>query len=83
MIKNKTLNDLKPKEIAKVVSINAGKRAVQRLSGMGIVPDTKIQVVSSAPFKGPIQISVRGTRLAVGFGLASKVNVQLNSDPEL
>ncbi|MHA1718583.1 MAG: FeoA family protein [Promethearchaeota archaeon] len=59
-----------------VAHIQAGFRATQRLSGMGITPGTKIKVLSQAPFRGPIQILVRGTRLAIGYGLARKIFVK-------
>ena len=61
-----------------VAHIRAGFKATQRLSGMGITPGTEIQVLSQAPFRGPIQILVRGTRLAIGYGLAMKIFVNNN-----
>ena len=59
-----------------VAHIRAGFKATQRLSGMGITPGTQIKIISQAPFRGPIQIIVRGTRLAIGFGLAMKIFVK-------
>lgn len=61
-----------------VAHIGAGFKATQRLSGMGITPGTQIKVISQAPFRGPIQIIVRGTRLAIGYGLAMKIFVNNN-----
>jgi len=61
-----------------VAHIRAGFKATQRLSGMGITPGTQIKIVSQAPFRGPIQIIVRGTRLAIGYGLAMKIFVNNN-----
>lgn len=63
---------------AQVVGIEAGRRATQRLSGLGITPGTVIKRLSSAPFHGPIQVAVRGTRLALGRGLAAKILVKTN-----
>ena len=56
-----------------VVHIRAGFKATQRLSGMGITPGTQIKIISQAPFRGPIQFLIRGTRLVIGCGLASKI----------
>jgi ferrous iron transport protein A len=53
--------------------INAGFSATQRLTGLGITPGTEITMISSAPFGGPIQITIRGTKLAIGRGLARKI----------
>ena len=61
-----------------VAHIRAGFKATQRLSGMGITPGIQIKVLSQAPFRGPIQILVRGTRLAIGYGLAMKIFVNNN-----
>ncbi len=70
-----TLAELYLNDTARVEEIHAGQRATQRLSGMGITPGTKIKVLSQAPFRGPVQIEVRGTRLALGQGLVRKIIV--------
>ena len=71
-----TLNDLELNDEATVLQIQAGFRATQRLSGMGITPGVIIKKISQAPFHGPIQILVRGSRLALGQGLAHKIFLQ-------
>ncbi|MHA1728362.1 MAG: FeoA family protein [Promethearchaeota archaeon] len=68
-----TLMNLPINQSAIVVSINAGMHATRRLTGMGITPGIDIKKISSAPFNGPVQIEIRGTRLAVGRGLAAKI----------
>jgi len=47
----------------------------KRLMDMGLTPGTEILVVKSAPFRGPLEVLVRGTRLALGRGLAEKIFV--------
>jgi len=59
-----------------VLHVLAGHHATQRLSGMGITPGTVMVKLSQAPFNGPIQVSVRDTRLVLGGGLASKIIVR-------
>jgi ferrous iron transport protein A len=71
-----SLVDLALNQKGIVKHVNAGFRATQRLSGMGITPGTEIEVISQAPFRGPIQITVRGTRLAIGQGLAKKILIK-------
>ena len=61
---------------AEIVRINAGFRATQRLSDLGLVPGTRVKVVGEAPFHGPLRLVVRGTQLALGRGLAEKVIVR-------
>ena len=67
------LSELSIDEEGKVSHIASGRGATNRLSGMGITVGTTIKVLSKAPFQGPIQISVRGTRLALGRGLTKKI----------
>jgi Fe2+ transport system protein FeoA len=52
-------------------------RFVKRLTDLGLTPGTNITVVKSAPFNGPLEILVRGSRLAVGRGMASRVLVEI------
>lgn len=44
---------------------------------MGLTPGTKIIMVKSAPFRGPIEIYVRGSRLAIGRGMAERILVKV------
>lgn len=49
----------------------------KRLMDMGLTPGTRVTVVKSAPFHGPIEILVRGSRLALGRGMARRVFVEV------
>jgi len=79
------LTALKAGETATVVSIDTfsgkgcGKRwkFEKRLMDMGLTPGTKVTVVKSAPFHGPIEILVRGSRLVLGRGVAERVLVEV------
>jgi DtxR family Mn-dependent transcriptional regulator len=44
---------------------------------MGLTPGTNICVVRVAPLGGPVELSVRNSKLALGKGVASKVFVDL------
>lgn len=71
------LSNLKPGEKGTVVMIRGGTRACQRLLDMGLTRGTEVVVVNAAPFKGPVEIKVRETTLALGRGLAEKVFVEI------
>ncbi len=71
------LTNLPLNQLAKVEHISAGRNATHRLSGLGITVGTSIRIISQAPFRGPIQIEVRNTRLAIGRGLAQKIMVSM------
>ncbi|MHA1763448.1 MAG: FeoA family protein, partial [Promethearchaeota archaeon] len=53
-----------------VVQVNAGRKAKQRLANLGIVPGVKIIKKRAAPFRGPIEIEVKGSCLVLGRGIA-------------
>ncbi|MFX1390586.1 MAG: ferrous iron transport protein A [Promethearchaeota archaeon] len=60
----------------KVVRVDAGYQAKRRLSCLGIVPGVEIIKKKAAPFRGPVEIIVKGTSLVIGRGLASKIIVK-------
>ncbi len=57
--------------------IGGGRGTSQRLTDLGLTPRTEIKVVKSALFRGPLMVSVRGTTLAIGRGIAAKVFVRV------
>jgi DtxR family Mn-dependent transcriptional regulator len=73
------LSNLKPGEEGTVAFIRGGTMACQRLLDMGLTKGTRVRVVNAAPFHGPVEISVRGSTLALGRGLAGRVFVELEN----
>jgi len=71
------LSDMKSGQAGEIVSIETGHRAKRRLEDLGLTPGTEISVRKSAPLGGPIEINVRGSRLAIGRGMASKITVKV------
>jgi len=57
------------------VAIRAGRGLTLRLMEMGILPGTRMRVLKPPP--GPVVIEVRGARLALGWGVAQKILVQV------
>ena len=54
-----------------------GWGAARRLMDMGLTPGTHVIVVKAAPFHGPIEILVKGSRLAIGRGMAERILVKV------
>lgn len=73
------LTDCESGEEVIILSVNAGYRAKTRLANLGIVPGVKVKKMKNAPFRGPIEIKVRGSSLVLGRGLASKIIVSRNN----
>lgn len=60
--------------------------AVKRLADLGILTGTRIKVVRKAPFGGPIEIEVGGSRFMIGRRLAERILVEVKpvgSQPNL
>jgi len=60
-----------------VVQIQGGHGLVNRLSALGIRPGKKIAKISSMFMRGPVTILVDRAQVAIGFGMAKKIIVEL------
>jgi len=49
---------------------------VRRLAEMGLTPGVEVKLLRKGPFRGPVEIEVRGVALALGYGVAAKVFVK-------
>jgi len=58
-----------------------GRGFVKRLMDMGLTPGTEIVVVKAAPFRGPVEILIRGARIALGRGMADRILVKREKNP--
>jgi len=59
----------------RLVSIDAGQGLRARLSAMGLVPGVALTVVRNQG-TGPAVVEVKGSRLALGRGMALKIRVK-------
>lgn len=69
------LSELEVGKDANVVAVHGQTAASKRLMEMGVVPGVAIKVVKSAPFGDPIEIRIRGYKLAVRKNEAQAVEV--------
>lgn len=58
-----------------IIDIRGGRGLMRRLIDMGLTFGTKVRVLKSGG-PGPTLIEVRGTRLALGRGVAMKIMVE-------
>ncbi len=65
-----------PGEKVRVECLSGGEKASRNLEEMGITVGSELEVISSGG--GPMVVAARGTRLALGQGVAGKVQVSLN-----
>ncbi len=66
-----------------VLKVNAGQMAKKRLANLGIVPGVNVIKKKAAPFRGPIEINVKGSSLVIGRGLAAKIVVKCSGSSNL
>ncbi len=71
----KRLMDCTIGEKLKVLRVDAGYHAKRRLANLGIIPGVIIIKRKAAPFRGPIEIIVKGSLLVIGRGLAARIIV--------
>lgn len=64
-----------------LISIDAGKKLTHRLNELGLTPGVELIIVQDAG--GPLLISVRDSRVAIGRGMAQKMLVTNNRFAEI
>ena len=71
------LAQLKPGESGVVMEIQGGHGVSRRLHSLGIREGKKITKLSAHFWRGPVTIKAGHTQVAIGFGMASKVIVEV------
>jgi ferrous iron transport protein A len=73
-----TLTRMETGQSGRVVEIQGGFGVIDRLNALGIIPGKRITKISSMLARGPVAIQVDRTQLAIGYGMANKIIVQLD-----
>ena len=73
--KSMKLVDLEEGQKGIIVSILGGRGVTQRLTDMGLTPGTEFEMTRRGSLC-PVEISVRGCKLAIGCGVAAKILVK-------
>ena len=61
-----------------VVQIQGGHGLINRLNSLGIRPSKRITKASSMIMRGPVTIEVDRAQVAIGFGMARRIIVELD-----
>ena len=72
-----TLAEMRTGQTGTVVGVLGGHGLIQRLDALGIRPGKKVTKLSSTLFRGPVMLRVNNTQVAVGFGMARKIIVEV------
>jgi ferrous iron transport protein A len=68
------LSDVLPGQKAKITSLQEGNEINRRLTSLGFTPGVDVEIVQNYG-RGPMIVSVRGMRIALGRGEAAKIFV--------
>jgi DtxR family Mn-dependent transcriptional regulator len=74
--------DLKNHQEGKVSFIRGDYKIIRRLLDMGITIGAIISVQKVAPLSGPIEVAIRGSKLAIGRDIACNVFVELTDESQ-
>ena len=73
-----TLCHMEAGQTGTVVQIAGGPGLAVRLNALGIRPGRRITKVSSMFMRGPVTVRVGQTQLAIGFGMARRILVEVD-----
>ena len=71
------LTQMQPGEAGIVKEIQGGQGFIRKLQSMGVRPEKKITKVSSHFWRGPQTVEVDNIQIAVGFGMARRILVEV------
>lgn len=71
-----TLDQIRGNRNVKVVDITGGWGLRRHISQLGIHPGDTLTVLRHAAMGGPILIMIHGSQIAIGRGMASRINVE-------
>ncbi len=70
--------EMKPGEKGIVVSLEGGHGFVERIQSMGVRVGKEIKKVGSHFWHGPQTVLIDRFQIAIGYGMASKILVEVN-----
>jgi len=67
----------------KIVEINGGYGLASKLEALGIRTGKEITKISEQLMRGPVLLQHNHTQAAIGFGMASRVFVEVNAESKI
>lgn len=77
MLRTVSLAKMKPGQTGKIIEIKGGDNLTDKLEALGIRIGKNIEKVSGQLMKGPVLLRHNHTQAAIGFGMASKIFVEV------
>lgn len=76
--KKMPLSQMESGQSGKIAQIQGGHGLIDRLSALGIRPGKRVTKISSMFMRGPVTIQVGNAQVAIGFGMAQRIMVELD-----
>jgi ferrous iron transport protein A len=76
----KNLRDLRAGESGKIARIDGGHGIINRLAALNIRPGQHIKKLNSSFIRGPVTIEVNRAQIAIGFGMANRIIVEVDDN---
>jgi len=74
-----TLVQMEAGQTGTIIQILGGRGLIRRLEALGIRPGKEVTKISSMLFHGPVTLKTNHTQVAIGFGMASKILVEIDT----
>ncbi len=72
-----TLRQMEIGQTGTVIGILGGRGLMRRLEVLDIRPGKKVTKISSTLFRGPVTLRVDNAQVAIGFGMANRIIVEV------
>lgn len=65
-------------QLVKIVEYRGGKGVQSKLRQLGLTPGREVKILRYAPLGGPVMIDVEGRSVAVGRGIAARIQIKVD-----
>ena len=72
-----SLANMRPGQSGVLVEIQSGHGMIRRLDALGLRLCKKVRKVSAMLMRGPIVVEVDGFQIAIGYGMAALIMVEI------
>jgi len=70
------LLDAPKKKLVRIITYTGGKGVDLKLRQLGLTPGREVRVLRLAPLGGPVMVDVDGRSVALGRGIAARIQVE-------
>ncbi|HEY95091.1 MAG TPA: ferrous iron transport protein A [Dehalococcoidia bacterium] len=76
--KHIAVSKMKSGQTGKIIEIQGGQGITARLNALGLIPGRTITKLSDMLMRGPVTVKTGNTQIAIGYGMADKIIVELD-----